>query len=135
MSSTGMMRDTTPLFPWRPAILSPSERVRVWAIQTRTSLLTPGERSSPFSRVMTLTSMIFPRSPCGTRREVSFTSRGLLAEYRPQELLLGGQFGLALGRDLADEDVSGANLGPDADDALLIEVAERILSDVGDVTP
>ena len=62
-----------------------------------------------------------------------FHVTGLLAEYRPQELLFGSQFGLALGRNLADEDVPGANLGPYADDALLVEVAERILSDVGDV--
>ena len=58
---------------------------------------------------------------------------GLLAEDRPQEALLGGQLGLALGRDLADQDVAGTNLGADVDDPLLVEVLERFLADVRDV--
>src|SRR5206468_7949656 len=57
----------------------------------------------------------------------------LLAEDRAQEALLGGQLGLALGRDLADQDVARTNLGPDADDAALVEVAQRLVADVGDV--
>ncbi len=57
----------------------------------------------------------------------------LLAEDRPQQLLLRRQLGLALGRDLADEDVAGLHLGADADDAVLVEVAEALLADVGDV--
>ena len=57
----------------------------------------------------------------------------LLAEDRPQEALLGGQLGLALRRDLADQDVAGADLGADVDDALLVEVLEGLLADVGDV--
>ena len=57
----------------------------------------------------------------------------LLTEDRPQEALLGGQLGLALGRDLADEDVAGADLGADVDDALLVEVLEGLLADVRDV--
>ncbi|CFW34796.1 Uncharacterised protein [Bordetella pertussis] len=31
MSSTGVMRETTPLLPWRPAILSPGCRRRLTA--------------------------------------------------------------------------------------------------------
>ena len=58
---------------------------------------------------------------------------GLLPEDRPQEALLGGQLGLALGRDLADQDVAGADLGADVDDALLVEVLEGLLADVRDV--
>ena len=46
MSSTGRMRAMTPLLPWRPAILSPSEILRFWAIETRTSLFTPAGSSS-----------------------------------------------------------------------------------------
>ena len=57
----------------------------------------------------------------------------LLTEDRPQEALLGGQLGLALGRDLADQDVARADLGADVDDALLVEVLERLLADVRDV--
>src|SRR4029078_11048256 len=58
---------------------------------------------------------------------------GLLTEDRPKEALLGGQLGLALGRDLDDEDVGGADLGADVDDALLVEVLEGFLADVRDV--
>ena len=58
---------------------------------------------------------------------------GLLTEDRPQQALLGGQLGLALGRDLADEDVARADLGADVDDALLVEVLEGLLADVRDV--
>src|SRR6185369_14514694 len=57
----------------------------------------------------------------------------LLTEDRAEEALLRRQLGLALGRDLADEDVAGANLGADVDDALLVEVLEGLLADVGDV--
>jgi hypothetical protein len=42
---------------------------------------------------------------------------GLLAEDGAQQALLGGQLGLALRGDLADQDVAGADLGADADDA------------------
>ena len=57
----------------------------------------------------------------------------LLAEDRPQQALLRGQLGLALGRDLADEDVARPDLRADVDDALLVEVLEGLLADVGDV--
>ena len=55
------------------------------------------------------------------------------AEDRVQQLLLGGQLALALGRDLADQDVARLDVGADADDAVLVEVAQRLLRDVGDV--
>src|SRR5690606_21118393 len=43
----------------------------------------------------------------------------LLVEDRAEQALLGRKLGLALRRDLADEDVAGADLGADADDAAL----------------
>ena len=46
----------------------------------------------------------------------------LLLEDRADQLLLGRQLGLALRRHLADEQVAGADLGADADDAALVEV-------------
>jgi hypothetical protein len=46
----------------------------------------------------------------------------LLAEDGPQQLLFRRQLFLALGRDLAHQDVVGANLGAHADDAVLVEV-------------
>ena len=59
------------MLPWRPAILSPTEIGRFCAIQTCTFVLTPADNSSP---VKTLTLTTLPHSPCGTLREVSFTS-------------------------------------------------------------
>ena len=58
---------------------------------------------------------------------------GLLLEDGADELLLGGELGLALGRDLADQQVAGVDLGADAHDAALVEVAERLFGAVGDV--
>ena len=47
---------------------------------------------------------------------------GLLAEDGAQQLLLGGELGLALRRDLAHQDVARLDRGADADDAALVEV-------------
>src|SRR5450432_780812 len=58
---------------------------------------------------------------------------GLLPEDRAQQPLFGGELGLALGRDLADQDVAGDDVGADADDAPLVEVGENFLADVRDV--
>ena len=57
----------------------------------------------------------------------------LLAEDGAQQSLLGGELRLALGRDLADKDVAAPDLCADADDAVLVEVLERVLGEVGDV--
>jgi hypothetical protein len=57
----------------------------------------------------------------------------LLAEDRREQLLLGRELGLALGRDLADQDVASLDPGADADDAALVEVDQRLLGDVGDL--
>src|SRR2546423_3929532 len=57
----------------------------------------------------------------------------LLLEDRADQLLLGGQLGLALRRDLADQQVAGADFGPDPHDAALVEVAQRLLRAVRDV--
>src|SRR5437867_4316075 len=79
-----------------------------------------------------------PLSPRAARavrdlqRGVAHLAR-LLLEDRADELLLGGQLGLALGRDLADEQVAGADLGADAHDAPVVEVAQRLLRAVRDV--
>ena len=66
------------------------------------------------------------------QRGVAHLAR-LLAEDRAQQALLRGQLGLALGRDLADQDVAGDDVGADADDAALVEVGEDLLGDVRDV--
>ena len=58
---------------------------------------------------------------------------GLLTEDGAQQALLGGQLGLALRRDLADEDVTGADFGADADDAAVVEVGEDVVAQVRDV--
>src|SRR5262249_60136196 len=58
---------------------------------------------------------------------------GLLLEDRADQLLLRRQLGLALRRDLPDEQVAGADLCADADDAAIVEVLERLLRAVRDV--
>ena len=58
---------------------------------------------------------------------------GLLTEDSPQQPLLGGEVGLALGGDLAHQDVAGADLGADADDAVLVQVLQGVLAHVGDI--
>ena len=57
----------------------------------------------------------------------------LLLEDRADQLLLRRQLGLALRGDLADEQVAGADLGADADDAAIVEIAQRLLRAVRDV--
>ena len=75
MSSSGTILEITPLLPWRPASLSPSEILRFLATNTRTRSFTPGDRSSPAARENVLTSITTPLEPCGTFSDVSRTSR------------------------------------------------------------
>src|SRR3989449_373511 len=65
-------------------------------------------------------------------RGVLYLAR-LLAEDRPKEPLFRGQLGLALGRDLADEDVLRPDLGADVDDPVLVEIGQGLLADVRDI--
>jgi hypothetical protein len=66
------------------------------------------------------------------QRGVTHLTR-LLTEDRTQQALLRRQLGLTLRGDLADEHVAGLHLGTDADDAVLVEVGEHLVGDVGDV--
>ncbi len=69
-----------------------------------------------------LTSITTPPSPCGTfRRRVANLAR-LLLEDRADQLLLRRQLGLALRRDLADQQIARLHLGADAHDAAVVEV-------------
>ncbi len=65
------------------------------------------------------------------RRVFHFTR--LFAEDRAQQALFRGEFRLALGRDLPDEDIARLDLRADADDAVLVEVAQRVLAYVRNV--
>src|SRR5207245_701902 len=58
---------------------------------------------------------------------------GLLTEDRAQEPFLGRLLGLAFRRNLADQDVARLDFGPDADDALFIEVTQGVLAGVRNV--
>ena len=69
-------REITPLFPWRPAILSPTLNLAFLCNIDAYHLADAGRlNSSRFSRVNILTSTTTPPSPCGTRSDVSRTSR------------------------------------------------------------
>src|SRR3970282_310949 len=67
MSSSGTMRSTMPLLPWRPAILSPTEIFRFSARYTFTSWITPGGSSSGW-RVLSIWVSAF--SSLLARREI-----------------------------------------------------------------
>ena len=133
MSSSSTIFEITPLLPWRPASLSPSEILRFFATNTRTRSLTPGGRSSPVVAAEGLHVDHHAALAVGhLQRGVANLAR-LLLEDRADQLLLGRQLGLALRRDLAHEQVAGADLGADADDAAVVEVAQRLLRAVRDV--
>ena len=117
----------TPLLPWRPASLSPSEILRFWATYTRTSWLTPGGSSWESSRENTRTSITFPDSPWGTLSEVSLTSRAFSPKIARKQPLFWGLLGLTFGGDLPYENVACVDLGTDADDPALVEVGEDLL--------
>ena len=55
----------------------------------------------------------------------------LLAEDCAQQSFFGGEFGLALGGDLADEDVAASHFRADAHDTVLVEVAQSVVGQVG----
>src|SRR6185369_7693300 len=58
---------------------------------------------------------------------------GLFAEDGAQQLLLGGELGLSLGRHLADQDVTRLDRGADAHDAALVQILQGRFGDVRDV--
>ncbi len=58
-----------------------------------------------------------------TERGIFHLAR-LLAKDRAQQLLFRRQFGFALWRDLADQNVAGAHLGADVNDAMLVQMAQ-----------
>src|SRR5690606_15820209 len=67
-----------------------------------------------------------------TQRGVAHV-RSLLAEDGAQQLLVRGHRAFALRRHLADQDVARLDLGADGHDARLVEVAQGLLADVGNV--
>ena len=133
MSSAGRMRATTPLLPWRPAILSPTEILRVWATPDADGLVDGGGKfvlvlAGEDFHVDDLAAFAVGHAEGGV-----LNVAGLFAEDGAEEFFLGGELGFALGRDLADEDVAGAYFGADADDAALVQVAQVLFAHVGDV--
>ena len=58
----------------------------------------------------------------------------LFAENRAQQAFLGRQFGFALRRDFADQNVSGLDLRADANDAIGTKILECFFAEIGNVT-
>ena len=71
--------------------------------------------------------------PVGTLKEVSFTSEAFSPKDRAQQFLFRRELGFALGRDLADQDIAGLDLGTDKHDARLIQLGQRAFAHVGQV--
>src|SRR5438552_3713007 len=77
----------------------------------------------------------FRPSACAVRyaqRGIAHLAR-LLTEDGTQQALLGRELRLALGRDLAHQDVTRVDLRADVDDAALVEVLQRLIADIGDI--
>src|SRR5438132_17394 len=144
MSSSGRMRAMTPLLPWRPAILSPTDSFRFMATYALTSLMTPGGSSSPrrifsffssnrFLMTSTCRSVRCSRSfTSSSSRRAAYVAR-LLAVARPEQFFFRRQLRLALRRDLADEDVARLHVRADADDPAVVEVLQEPFRHVRDV--
>ena len=80
MSSIGTIFETTPLLPWRPAILSPGWILRFTATKTLTIFMTPGGSSSPRCSFSTLSRKrcsrrFFDSSYCFCIASISVISR------------------------------------------------------------
>src|SRR5579875_2360354 len=58
---------------------------------------------------------------------------GLFTKDGTQEFLFRRQFGFALRRDLANENVLRADLGSNVDDAALVQSFDHLLAHVGDI--
>ena len=58
---------------------------------------------------------------------------GLLTEDCAEQSLLRRELGLALRRHLADQNIAGADLRTDADNAVLVEVLQRVVADTRDI--
>ena len=112
----------TPLLPWRPASLSPTLILRFWADVDPHELVDARRQlvvlvAAEHLDVDDLALFAVRHLEAGVAHLA-----GLLTEDRAEQPLLRGELGLALGRDLADEHVAGADLGTDADDAAVVEV-------------
>lgn len=62
-----------------------------------------------------------------------FDVGGFFAEYGAQKLFFGRELGLRLRGNLADENVAGLDFRADADNAVAVEVFERLVADIGNV--
>ena len=74
-----------------------------------------------------------PSTPEGTSSESFFTSSPARPKIACSSFSSGVSSVLRLGRDLAHQDVARLDVGADADDAVLVQVAQHLLGDVGDV--
>ena len=89
ISSSGKTVEITPLLPWRPESLSPTEIFLIWATSITIFLMMPASRVWPKSREKILTPIMRPRLPCSMRKEVSLTSRAFSANMERSNLSSG----------------------------------------------
>ena len=77
--------------------------------------------------------MTVPSTPGGTLSELSFTSLAFSPKIAVSSFSSGESSVSPFGRDLADQDITGLHAGADTNDATLVEVHERLFSDVRDL--
>src|ERR1700691_1604915 len=77
--------------------------------------------------------MTLPDSPWGTFSDVSRTSRAFSPKIARSSRSSGVSSVSPFVRDFADQEVAVNDLGPDPDDAALVEVGQHLVGDVRDV--
>ena len=142
MSSTGTMRDTTPLLPCRPAILSPGWILRFTAMKTLTIFITPGGSSSPRCSFSTLSrnrcsrrffcSSYWPRMP--SRSDIILSSDTAICHHcdrgasESASRVIASSFLIAFGPPTAvlpDQHLAEARIGVAVEDRELVVAVLR----------
>ena len=106
MSSIGRILEMTPLLPWRPASLSPTLILRFWADVDPDQLVDARRELVALVAAEHLDVDDLALLAVGHLQRGVAHLAGLLTEDGPQQALLRGELGLALGRDLADQHVA-----------------------------
>jgi hypothetical protein len=130
----GAICEITPLFPWRPASLSPTEIFRICAIETWICWKTPIGSLSPVHGRKSLYQLPFRVRHVGDTVDVSFTSRDfspkMTRSNRSSAVRSPSPFGVIFPIRISPEETSA----PDTNDTGFIEILQTVLTDIRDIT-